>query len=663
MVPLYKGRLRSYASRAALIAMGAALLFGGIAAFQRVASVSAQFGKSQRIELEGEADGPYRARIRWRIHFPGVVGITTEVGAIRIYRAHPVEPGNFQYLLTLPANATSFTDTSVKAGSSWIYRIQTQGRKPAQLSAPSNAVLIKLPVAGPDQPASQNTGGGSPTYTVEDATVNSAVHSLSAKAIGPNEIELRWAAPNLPKASSMRIFRAPAGDANNFQMVGAMGIHLGVYVDKFLKPNTTYLYQVKYNLDSHGARLSAPSNTASARTPDGPQPNARAAAMARRPKPGIPFELPPFGFGNAAPYDALEEELLYQLNQYRRANGVGPVRASISLSIAADQFSRQLAESGATGSKFDYNGVSARARAAGYLVNTTFDTVIHTTKSDPSTMLDLIQGGASDKATLLNPAWKIVGIGRNYEPANGAWRWVLDFAASWDKTIPLPGEDTDGRIDGNERIHTRPSLDAIESNARLTGYGDDGKPYSSFHCDIETRECWKDPVESVDRSLRESSYPENMIGEWHVQYQVSPKGVVHFNDFDHRYDMTEFAMSLKINEDGTWISQGYRSLIEPNIAEAGTWKWVHDAARGEEIVTFYRGEDRPTATIRVHAAPGAMTFFAVDGAGEMMNFFKGVAADANRKDDPRVIFMPGLANLNMPFPAAMRCTSCPQTQP
>jgi uncharacterized protein YkwD len=663
MVPQYPGRLKNWVKRAAGIGLGAALFFGGYAGFQRNTSVSAQFTKAQTIDLEGDAVSPTQALMRWRINNPGAAGSLNEVTAIRIYKAHPAEPDNFKYLLTLPPNATSFTDTNLKPGSTWIYRLQTQGRKPTMLSAPSNAVRIKLPAAGPDQPASQNTGGGSPTYTVEDPNVNSAVQTLSAKSLGPNEIELRWAIPNLPHVASMRIFRTSADEPNNFQLVGAMGIQLGRYVDKFLKPNTTYLYHVKYNLDSHGARLSTPSNTASARTPDGPQPNARAAAMARRPKPGIPFELPPFGIGNAVPYDALEEEFLYQLNQYRRSKGLGPVRASISLSVASDRFSKELADTGAEGSKWDNRGPASRARAAGYLVNTSFDTILHSTKADPSTMLDFIKNSSSDNVVLLNPAWKIVGIGRNYTERDGGWRWVIDFAASWDKTIPLPGEDTDGRIDGNERVRTRPSMDALETNARVTGYGDDGKPYSPIHCDLETKECWKDPVENVLRTLREPSYPENLIGEWHVQYQVSSKGVVHFNDMDHRYDMTEFVMSLKINEDGTWVSQGYRAMIDQSMAEAGTWKVVHDIARGEELVTFYRGEGRPAATLRVHAASGALHFFAVDGAGEAMNFFKSVPADSNKKDDPQVIFLPGLANFNTPFPAAMRCDSCPQTQP
>lgn len=69
------------------------------------------------------------------------------------------------------------------------------------------------------------------------------------------------------------------------------------------------------------------------------------------------------------------------------------------------------------------------------------------------------------------------------------------------------------------------------------------------------------------------------------------------------------------------------------------------------------------ATIRVHAAPNVMTFFAVDGGEEMKSFFKGVARNSNSKNDPQIIFVPGPAQFFVetgPFPATLRCASCPQ---
>lgn len=639
----------------------AALLLAGVFVFQPSANVFAQYRNFQKldniqsIDLTAEAVSSTSARLSWRINRPGVIG------GIRIYRAHPVTPDNFVFVLILPANTTSYTDTGLKPGSTWIYRIQTSGKKPVQLSAPSNAVQVKLPAPGPDEPASQNTGTGSPQYTTEDPSIDSAVKTLAARAVGPNDIELVWAIPNLPKVTALRVLRTTASEPTNFAIVGSVGSQMKTYIDTNLQPNTTYLYQLKYNLDSHGARLSPPSNTASARTPDGPAPNPRAKAAANRPKPGIRYVINNFGYGNAIPLDALEEELLYQLNRYRAANGLGPVRASVSLCQSAETFGKELAQTGggAPGTKFDASGrgTQARARAAGFDVQTKYDTVVITSKADPVTLLESLKSSTIDNPVLTDPAWKIVGVARNYSEQDGAYRWVLDFAAYWDKTVPLPAEDTDGRIDGNERVRTRPPSDALALNAKFTGYGDDGKPYSSTHCDLETKECWKDPVMNLGRSLRDLSLPENMIGEWHVQYQFTQDGAWHFNDPD-QFDTTEFQMSIKFNEDGTWISQGYRAFQTPAPAEAGAYKWVHDAGRNEEIVTFYR-EGRPMVTLRVHAAEKEMTFFAVDGGAAAVNFFRGVAADFDKTNDPQVVFKPGLTAFSDSFPSTLRCTTCP----
>jgi uncharacterized protein YkwD len=641
MVPNYSNPLQSLYRQIASALMGIAMIFGVAAVMQTPAAAQFKFQKAQSIELEAQAVSPTQARLVWRISNPGVIAITTEIGAIRIYRAHSAAPESFDFLMSLPANATSFTDSGLKPGSTWNYRIQAQGRKPTQLSAPSNSVSVKLPAAGPDGPASQNTGNGSPNFTVADPSIDNAIKTLAAKAIGGNEIELRWGIPNLPHVAALRIFRTTADQPQNFEMVGSVGINLKSYIDRSLKPNTTYLYYVKYNKDSHGARLSNPSNTATATTFNGAQPNARAeAAKNLRPAPGQLFELPIFGIGNAAPLDALEEELLYQLNAYRASKGLGPVRPSIALSISADNYSREIAENGLS-PRWDSLATQSRARIAGYAVNTKYNSVFVTTKSDPSTMLEMMKSNSNDGAIILDPAWKIVGIGRNYSERDGGWRWILDFAASFDRTIPLAGEDTDGRIDGNEKVRTRPAIDALKMNATITGYGDDGKPYSPIHCDNETKECWRDPVTDVNRSLRELSYPENLIGEWHVQYQVSSKGVVHFNDLANRFDMTNFTMTLRINEDGTWTSEGYRAFIDGSLVQTGTWKLIHDVGRNEEVVTFFRSNGAPAATIRVHAVPSALTFFAVDGGSEMQGFFKGIAGDFNKKDDPQVIFLPG----------------------
>jgi len=634
----------------------AALLLSCLIVLGAYTPASAQISgmKSQTINLEATPLSDSQVRLVWRINNPGYVG------GIRIYRAHYVTPDNFVYLTSLPSNALSYVDSGLKAKSTWIYRIQTQDKKPAMLSAPSNSAKATTLASGGDGTNQQKSD--EPTITSENPSLN-AIQTLGAKAVSANQIELRWAIPGLAHVASLRIYRASSDDPKNYVMIGAIGSNLNVYLDQDLKPRTTYSYYMKYNENSHSANLSAPSNTATATTPDGGDPNPRRRYEGLRPKPGIPYVLPDGGIGSAIPMDDQESEFLYFLNKYRAANGRGPVRASVSLTMAADALSRDLAPRGEV-SKFDSNGSSPfmRARAFGFpkLEETKFDTLVAVARFvDVEAFFSYVKSASENDEMLLRPEWKVVGIGRGYD--QGSYYWVLEFADYWDKTIPLPGEDTDGRVDGNERIRTRPPIDALAARAKFSGYGDDGKAYSPVHCDLETKECWRDPAPAGNRSLRDNSFPENMIGQWHVEYQIDARGVTHFNSPD-KFDMTDFTMALQINEDGTWVSQGYKTYQDPVPAEAGTWKWVHDAGRNEEIITFFRDNGKVTATIRVHAAPGMMTFYATDGG----DFFRGAKADGNRYDDPQVIFTPGLGFFytSAPaFPANMRCTTCPQTNP
>jgi len=636
------------------IALVCALLLSCLISMGSLSPVTAQIPgiKSQGIDLQATPISSSQIRLTWRINNPGVIG------SIRIYRAHYVTPDNFVLLTTLPSNALSYVDSGLKAKATWVYRMQTSERKPAQLSAPSNSARATTFADDPNSGTNQQNEPDVPIITVEDPSLNNAIQTLTARAISANQIELIWAIPSLSHVASLRIYRASSLEPKNFVQIGAIGSNLNTYIDADLRPKTTYYYYLKYNLNSHSANLSPPSNTAMATTPEGADPNPRARYAGLRPKPGIPYELPSGGIGTAIPMDDPEEEFLYILNQYRALNGVGPVRASVSLTMASDALSRDIAVRQEV-SIYDQSGFSGhmRVRAFGFTkIEAKVETLATATRIiDMQTFFDSVKAYPDFNALMLRPEWKVLGIGRSYN--GGSWYWVLDFSSIWDVTIPLPGEDTDGRIDGNERVRTRPPIDALAAGAKFSGYGDDGKPYSPVHCDLEIQECWRDPAPAGNRALRENSYPENMIGQWHVEYQIDSRGVVHFNSPD-KFDMTDFTMTLLINEDGTWVSQGYKAYQDPTPVEAGTWKWVHDIPRGEEVVTFYRDNGKAPVTFRVHAATNAMTFFVLDGG----DFFKGVKADSNKKDDPQVVFKMGGGFFYVttpPFPAALRCTTCP----
>lgn len=348
------------------------------------------------------------------------------------------------------------------------------------------------------------------------------------------------------------------------------------------------------------------------------------------------------------------------------------MRPSIALTNSSDYLSRDLAGRGSLG-KADGQGrdVAARARAfgfqsGGFQAGTPFEAVVAAGNLTAQQALDKWKSRPDDNGIILNPIWKVAGVGRTYNASTGQWYWVAEFAGTWDKTIPIPGEDSDGVVDGNPLIRTRPPGWAIAAGHRFTGYADDGAEegsgYSSAHCDRDdpAKYCWKDEPRQGNPSLSSPSSPDNLIGTWHVQFTISPKGVTHYNDYNG-WDGTGFTISFTINANGSWSTQGYRAYQQPTPSESGSWKSVHDASRDEEIVTFQRQNGKTSSTIRIHAAKGVLTLYAVDG-GAAMGFLKGVPGDGNPKDDPQILLHPGASYFNAPhapFPGQFRCNTCP----
>ncbi|HMX30489.1 MAG TPA: fibronectin type III domain-containing protein, partial [Blastocatellia bacterium] len=249
-----------------LAVLASIVLFGCVIFLGMSVPVHAQISgmKSQTIDLEATPISSSQIRLSWRINNPDVIG------SIRVYRAHAVTPDNFVLLTSLSANTLSYVDAGLKAKTTWVYRIQTSQRKPTQLSAPSNSAKATTLAEGDTASGKQNDGS---TGTTEDPTIRNEIQTLSARAVSANQIELKWAIPSLQNVASLRVFRASSLAPKDFEMVGAIGANLNVYVDQDLRPKTTYYYYIKYNLNSHGAILSPPSNTAQATTPDGDQPN------------------------------------------------------------------------------------------------------------------------------------------------------------------------------------------------------------------------------------------------------------------------------------------------------------------------------------------------------------------------------------------------------
>lgn len=661
-------------SYALTFALSVSLVLGNLTLF----FVRASALPVQVIKLSAEITSQTQVRLTWVITNPG------SISSIRVYRAAAETPQNFEMTASLALNTRSYMDQTPVPGRTYLYQVKTVAAGAVLLSSPSNTVSVTIPgaVGGPTptptatpRPTATPTPVSTPTPTPTPDPVDAPPPGnevLSARAISQTQVELFWQIPTTRRITSVRIYRTTAAEPHSFVFITAVGILPGRFVDSGLSPNTTYLYQIKWPVS--GVLLSPPSNTARVTTLGGsptPRPTPTPAATPTpmptptpRPSP-TPTPMPtptpaptpsptpsPITPSGPIPLDEEEKELVRLISEYRGTRTLGPVRPSIALTKSSDFLSRDLATRN-TVSKIDGLGrnIEQRARAFGYQPTTTFEGVVATGNLTAQQALNAWKLSPADNAVLLTPAWKVTGVGRTYNASTGRWYWVVEFAGFWDKTIPVPGEDDDGRIDGNEWIRTRPPGAAIAAGHRFSGYGDDGEWYSALHCDLDIPgnlrdRCWKDEPPQGNPSLSLVSSPDNLVGTWHVQYSISPTGVVHYNDYSG-WDATGFTITYWINANGTWTSKGYRAYQVPTPTESGTWTSVHDASRDEEIVTFYR-PGKPTATIRIHAVRGVLTLFAVEGGSAMQGFLKGVPADNNPLDDPQIILHPGIGYFNAP---------------
>ncbi|NOT59473.1 MAG: hypothetical protein HOP19_04520 [Acidobacteria bacterium] len=643
--------------------------------FLAPANAYAQFGYGKRfypesVDLEGEAISATQVTLTWRL-----LNQNREYYTVRIYRASQQAPDALELLTTVSGTTVSFTDSGLKPNQTYSYQIRFRGTYPTMLSRPSNVarVLTLDPNTDSGAPLTVNV----PRYTTADPNIRSAITTLSAKATASNKILLQWGSPRMRNISSLRIFRADPDNPGEFIYLWSIGANQHSWVDETVYPKSTYSYILRYRVSSNGTLLSPPTNVATATTPDGDGPTKEPLYTRKNTLPksnetqlsnvqGQPASINVTGYNrtsndSAVPLDNREETLMYVINQYRASLGLGPVRPSVNLCRAADYFAKDMASNG-LGISQTHNsmgqGAAIRARDVGYNIPTQFGTLTFVTREEePADFLERLKTQMRDGDVMANPIWKTIGIARSYD-GMGNWLWAVEFAAFWDFTIPLPGEDEDGRVDGNELVRTRPPRAALEKGSFFSGYGDDGKPYSTLHCDYSTKACWKDPVETYNRALEELSDPDELIGQWHVQSTMSSSGITHFNDLNG-YDMSSYTINLQLNRDRTWVMQGYKAYQKPTPVEAGTWKSVHDISSNEELVTFYRDSGKVAATLRVHVAKDRLTFFVIEGK----DFFQSQKFDGDKTDDAQVIFTRNFGFLLGPheaFPANLRCASCPR---
>lgn len=137
--------------------------------------------------------------------------------------------------------------------------------------------------------------------------------------------------------------------------------------------------------------------------------------------------------------DAEELALLTLINDYRKANGVGPLVLSSPLSTAAKAHSQDMA----TKNYFSHDGLDGsgpqqRMKAAGYTGNLWGENIV-AGHEDAAGAIAWWKGSPGHNANMLNPNWKAIGIGRAFD-ANSqfGWYWTTTFGDKVDATCGGP---------------------------------------------------------------------------------------------------------------------------------------------------------------------------------------------------------------------------------
>src|SRR5205814_25346 len=135
--------------------------------------------------LEVEAISASQVRLTWQLN-----NQARDYYNVRVYRANPLTPQYFEFITALGITATTYVDSGLKANTSYNYQIRFQGKKITMLSAPSNvATAVTM---DPNSESGAPISIDVPRYTTQDPGIQSAIKTLSAKAIASNQIELRW---------------------------------------------------------------------------------------------------------------------------------------------------------------------------------------------------------------------------------------------------------------------------------------------------------------------------------------------------------------------------------------------------------------------------------------------------------------------------------------
>jgi uncharacterized protein YkwD len=135
--------------------------------------------------------------------------------------------------------------------------------------------------------------------------------------------------------------------------------------------------------------------------------------------------------------DAEQTAFLTLINNYRAANGAGPLQVSIALQNASQWMSSDMA------AKNYFNHTDSLSRdpfsrmaAFGYAYPTASGENIAAGNSSAQSTFDQWKASSGHNANMLNPSYKVIGIGRAYNSASTyRWYWTTDFGGYVDAVL------------------------------------------------------------------------------------------------------------------------------------------------------------------------------------------------------------------------------------
>jgi titin len=189
-------------------------------------------------QLVAEAVNSTTIKLKWQDNSNNEYDFTVE---------RKSEGSKFTMINRIPANSTTYTDSTVEANKTYTYRVRSWRHLVA--SDPSNEATVKTPFSY-TLPGGSAPGG---VHVIEAGLLPKAPSELSAKAGEGKSIRLEWS----DNANNERGYRVERFNGQEFVQIADLAANTEAYTDTDIDYGNTYRYRVKaYN----NGGVSQPSN-------------------------------------------------------------------------------------------------------------------------------------------------------------------------------------------------------------------------------------------------------------------------------------------------------------------------------------------------------------------------------------------------------------------